>query len=124
MSWFRRHKVRLLLRIHALQAIAEVGDREAHPRDYLNFFMLAKCEKRLPDEPEPKKQPKKRSPAGRAQQHRRAPVYVHSKTLVIDDEVRSKTLMVRLFRMGSRCQSCMLPKTCLLCSAPLLGHAL
>jgi len=87
----RRHNVRLLPRIilHDLQAIEEVGDRVAHPRDYLNFFMLAKCEKRLPDEPEPKKQPKKRSPAGRAQQHRRSPVYVHSKTLVIDDEVRS-----------------------------------
>ena len=72
-----------------LQAIEEVGDRGAHPRDYLNFFMLAKCEKRLPDEPQPEKKPKKGSPAAKAQQHRRSPVYVHSKTLVIDDEVRS-----------------------------------
>ena len=69
--------------------------------------MLAKCEKRLPDEPQPKKQPKKSSPSAKAQQHRRAPVYVHSKTLVIDDEVRSLGFTGYIFeRVSHHIPSC------------------
>ena len=78
----------ILLTFVLHQAIEEAGDRNATPKDYLNFFMLANRERRLPDEPQPEKHPKKGSPAAAAQRSRRSPVYVHSKTLVIDDEVR------------------------------------
>ena len=68
------------------QAIEEVGG-DGMPSDYLNFFFLGNREKRLSSEPEPQKRPKKGSPAAKVQRSRRGPVYVHSKTLVIDDEV-------------------------------------
>ncbi|KAI4380658.1 hypothetical protein MLD38_006825 [Melastoma candidum] len=59
---------------------------DAEPTDYLAFFCLGNREMRKKGEYIPPEQPKHDSDYGRAQYHRRFMIYVHAKTMIVDDE--------------------------------------
>ncbi|KAL5206250.1 hypothetical protein ABZP36_034459 [Zizania latifolia] len=59
---------------------------QAHPCDYLNFFCLGNREARRPGEYSPPETPEKGTDYWRAQVNRRAPIYVHAKLMIVDDE--------------------------------------
>ncbi|KAH9566019.1 hypothetical protein CY35_04G109300 [Sphagnum magellanicum] len=60
---------------------------QQHPQDYLNFFCLGNREVKSPLEPEPVKPPDLNSKHGQAQKNRRFMIYVHSKGMIVDDEL-------------------------------------
>ncbi|EPS60466.1 hypothetical protein M569_14336, partial [Genlisea aurea] len=59
---------------------------EADPKDYLSFFCLGNREVKTPGEYEPPERPEPGSDYARAQTHRRGMIYVHAKTMIVDDE--------------------------------------
>ncbi|KAF7072674.1 hypothetical protein CFC21_077775 [Triticum aestivum] len=71
-----------------MQAIDDAGLRgQAHPCDYLNFFCLGNREAPRPGgEYVPPAKPEKGTDYWRAQASRRAPIYVHAKLMIVDDE--------------------------------------
>lgn len=69
------------------RALREQGlDRHAKPSDYLSFFCLGNREAPLPDEYRPPEAPWSGSSYYLAQHHRRFMIYVHAKTMIVDDE--------------------------------------
>lgn len=58
----------------------------AQPTDYLNFFCLGNREARFPGEYKPPEAPKDGTDYRNAQEHRRFMIYVHAKTMIVDDE--------------------------------------
>ncbi|KAH6761597.1 phospholipase D alpha 1 [Perilla frutescens var. hirtella] len=58
----------------------------ANPKDYLTFFCLGNREVKKPGEYEPAGKPDPGSDYSRAQEARRAMIYVHSKMMIVDDE--------------------------------------
>ncbi|KAK9102600.1 hypothetical protein Sjap_019854 [Stephania japonica] len=65
-------------------AIRESG-KDAHPRDFLNFFCLANREKAIEGELISPHSPQHGSQYWKAQKHRRFMIYVHSKLMIVDD---------------------------------------
>ncbi len=63
----------------------------AHPQDYLQFFAVGNRESVLPGEPPPERKVPVGGGAELAQLSRRFMIYVHSKMMIVDDEVRGKT---------------------------------
>ncbi|KAI3442154.1 Phospholipase D [Psidium guajava] len=59
---------------------------DADPRDYLAFFCLGNREARRSGEPVPEEKPEPGSDYLRAQEARRFMIYVHAKTMIVDDE--------------------------------------
>ncbi|KAJ1296842.1 hypothetical protein BS78_01G333200 [Paspalum vaginatum] len=59
---------------------------QANPRDYLTFFCLGNREAPSPDEYVPPERPDPNTDYERAQQARRFMIYVHAKTMIVDDE--------------------------------------
>lgn len=59
----------------------------AHPTDYLQFFAPGNRESQRPDEPAPEKKAPGGGGAELAQLTRRFMIYVHSKMMIVDDEV-------------------------------------
>ncbi|XP_062215434.1 phospholipase D alpha 1-like [Phragmites australis] len=59
---------------------------QANPRDYLTFFCLGNREADSPGEYVPPERPDPDSDYERAQQARRFMIYVHAKTMIVDDE--------------------------------------
>lgn len=69
------------------RALREQGlDGHARPSDYLNFFCLGNREVPLPHEYHPPDAPKPGSLYSLSQKHRRFMIYVHAKTMIVDDE--------------------------------------
>lgn len=69
-------------------ALAAPAGVSAHPTDYLQFFAPGNREAQRPDEPPPEKKAPGGGGAELAQLTRRFMVYVHSKMMIVDDEVR------------------------------------
>ncbi|CAN6210736.1 unnamed protein product [Urochloa humidicola] len=70
-----------------MKAIDDAGLRGiAHPCDYLNFFCLGKREAPRHGEYVPPEKPEEGTDYWRAQVNRRAPIYVHAKLMIVDDE--------------------------------------
>ncbi|KAL6655573.1 hypothetical protein ACP70R_006399 [Stipagrostis hirtigluma subsp. patula] len=70
-----------------MKAIDDAGLRgQVHPCDYLNFFCLGNREAPRPGEYSPPETPEKDTDYWRAQVNRRAPIYVHAKLMIVDDE--------------------------------------
>ncbi|KAL4589235.1 hypothetical protein LXL04_002141 [Taraxacum kok-saghyz] len=67
------------------EAINESGDKEIHPKDYLNFFCLGNREEEKEGEYVPRYSPHHGTQYWNAQKHRRFMVYVHSKLMIVDD---------------------------------------
>ncbi|CAN6450359.1 unnamed protein product [Victoria cruziana] len=68
-------------------AIDEVGMKgKASVCDYLNFYCLGNREVKRADEYRPLESPEVGCDYWRAQMNRRAPIYVHSKLMIVDDE--------------------------------------
>ncbi|XP_051214611.1 phospholipase D alpha 1 isoform X2 [Lolium perenne] len=59
---------------------------QAHPKDYLTFFCLGNREAYTPGEYSPPERPEPDTDYMRAQQARRFMIYVHAKTMIVDDE--------------------------------------
>ena len=68
--------------------MAACAGSSAHPTDYLQFFAPGNREAQRPDEPPPEKKAPGGGGAELAQLTRRFMVYVHSKMMIVDDEVR------------------------------------
>lgn len=69
------------------RALKEQGlDGHAKPTDYLNFFCLGNREAPSPHEYRPPGAPHPGSHYSLAQHHRRFMIYVHAKTMIVDDE--------------------------------------
>jgi phosphatidylserine/phosphatidylglycerophosphate/cardiolipin synthase-like enzyme len=72
----------------SLQAVLLVpAGVAAHPTDYLQFFAPGNREAQRPDEPPAEKKAPGGGGAELAQLTRRFMVYVHSKMMIVDDEV-------------------------------------
>lgn len=67
--------------------ITATGLVGVHPTDYLQFFAPGNRESVLPDEPPPEKKAPGGGGAEAAQLSRRFMIYVHSKMMIVDDEV-------------------------------------
>jgi phosphatidylserine/phosphatidylglycerophosphate/cardiolipin synthase-like enzyme len=70
------------------------GLADAHPLDYLQFYCLGNRETQSPADPPPLQPASRDSPLSRIQATRRFMVYVHSKMMIVDDEVRSGSSQV------------------------------
>lgn len=67
-------------------AMAPGSSEEEKPTDYLNFFCLGNREAYLPGEYQSPQAPKERTDYRSAQDARRFMIYVHAKTMIVDDE--------------------------------------
>eukprot|EP00850_Spirogloea_muscicola_P007979 SM000041S15538 [mRNA] locus=s41:625521:629240:- [translate_table: standard] len=83
--YWQSQTMQMMFKIVA-EAIAKSGTADTHPQDYLNFYFVGNRECPQPGEPQPTKPPAIDSPQGKAQRHRRYPIYVHAKGMVVDDE--------------------------------------
>lgn len=72
-----------------------------HPTDYLQFFAPGNREAQWPDEPPPEKKAPGGGGAELAQLTRRFMIYVHSKMMIVDDEVGHATCVLCRFFPGS-----------------------
>ncbi|WVZ57173.1 hypothetical protein U9M48_007592 [Paspalum notatum var. saurae] len=83
LDWQRR-TMEMMYKDVAL-AIEEKGIK-ANPRDYLTFFCLGNGEAPIPGEYVPPERPDPNTDYERAQHSRRFMIYVHAKTMIVDDE--------------------------------------
>ncbi|WVZ57164.1 hypothetical protein U9M48_007583 [Paspalum notatum var. saurae] len=67
-------------------AIEAKGLQGVNPRDYLTFFCLGNREAPIPGEYVPPEHPDPNTDYERAQKARRFMIYVHAKTMIVDDE--------------------------------------
>ncbi|KAK9268828.1 hypothetical protein L1049_000592 [Liquidambar formosana] len=68
-----------------VQALHDKGI-EANPKDYLTFFCLGNRERMSNGEYAPSEKPEHDTDYSRAQEARRFMIYVHAKTMIVDDE--------------------------------------
>ncbi|XP_024528962.1 phospholipase D delta [Selaginella moellendorffii] len=81
--YFQAQTMETMYRVVA-KALADTGlDKEYHPRDYLNFYCLGNREKR---NHEPEKPPPEKSKQHTVQENGRFLIYVHAKSMIVDDE--------------------------------------
>ncbi|CAL4914730.1 unnamed protein product [Urochloa decumbens] len=84
LDWQRR-TMEMMYRDVSL-AIQAKGIQGVDPRDYLTFFCLGNREAPSPGEYVPPERPEPDTDYERAQQARRFMIYVHAKTMIVDDE--------------------------------------
>ncbi|XP_057768808.1 phospholipase D alpha 1-like [Salvia miltiorrhiza] len=84
LSWQKRTME--MMYTDVAEALKARGVTAAHLRDYLTFFCLGNREMKRHGEYEPPLKPERDTYYSRAQQSRRAMIYVHSKMMIVDDE--------------------------------------
>merc|ERR1712013_391498 len=68
------------------ECLEEMGKGRESPLDYLSFYCLVKRETKIGSQETAGENPDENASGGKMWKARRAPIYIHSKHMVVDDE--------------------------------------